>query len=344
MDYDAAVRAIRFHRQGSPDVLQLDDVDSEDPGPGEVRLAVRAAGVNHLDVWVRRELPRIPVPRIPGADAAGVIDAVGPGVQGLAIGDRVLIDPGLSCGACRRCFEGDASLCERYRILGESCNGTYREQLVVPARNCVAMPADWTFAQAAAFPLVALTAWRMLVTRGRLVAGERVLILGAAAGVGVMAIQICKAAGCHVTATASTGRKRQLCRDLGADEVVDYSQDGWTKIVRSIGRPDVTVDYVGKATWRDSLKLTRSGGRILTCGATTGHDPSAELTHVFFRQLSVIGSTMGSRADLQACLDLAERGLLRPVLDRTLPLEQAARAHRLIEDRQVAGKIVLEVS
>ncbi len=172
---------------------------------------------------------------------------------------------------------------------------------------------------------------------------KTVLILGGAAGVGVMCIQIAKLAGCRVIATASTEAKRALCRELGADHVLDYTQPGWQKEVRGLSRGgvDVTVDYVGEATWKDSIKLTRSGGRILTCGATTGHAPPAELTHVFFRQLSVIGSTMGSRADLQACLSAADRGQLRPVLDRTLPLSEAATAHRLIEDRQVLGKLVL---
>ena len=339
------MRAVRFHRQGPPDVLQVDEVEAPRPGPGQVLIDVRAASVNHLDIWVRRELPRIPTPRIPGADAAGVVTALGAGVDRVAVGDRVLIDPGIACGACLRCIQGEASLCATYGIQGESCDGTYVEQKVVAERAALPMPARWSFAEAAAFPLVALTAWRMLLVRGRLAPTETVLILGAAAGVGVMCIQIAKLAGCRVIATASTPEKRQLCAELGADHVLDYSQPGWQKEVRGLSRGgvDVTVDYVGEATWRDSVKLTRAGGRILTCGATTGHSPSAELTHIFFRQLSVIGSTMGSRADLEAALAAAERGQLRPVLDRTLPLGEAATAHQLIEDRRVLGKLVLTV-
>jgi NADPH:quinone reductase-like Zn-dependent oxidoreductase len=339
------MRAVRFHRQGPPDVLQIDHIAPPTPGPGEVLLSVRAASVNHLDIWVRRELPRVPVPRIPGADAAGVVAALGEGVTSFSVGDRVLIDPGISCGACVRCIEGHASLCSTYGIQGESCDGTYVEQKVVAERAVLPMPAGWGFAEAAAFPLVALTAWRMLLVRGGLKPGETVLILGAAAGVGVMCIQIAKMAGCRVIATASSEPKRALCAELGADHVLDYTEPGWQKEVRGLSRGgvDVTVDYVGEATWRDSVKLTRSGGRIVTCGATTGHAPSAELTHVFFRQLSVIGSTMGSRADLEAALVAAERGYLRPVLDRTLPLSEAATAHQLIEDRAVLGKLVLTV-
>ncbi|MCP4873216.1 MAG: zinc-binding dehydrogenase [Proteobacteria bacterium] len=339
------MRAIRFHEQGPPSVLRLDEVDDPNPGPGEVLLDVAAAGVNHLDIWVRRDLPRIPVPRIPGADAAGTVAALGEGVTGIEVGDKVLIDPGLSCGTCRRCFEGEHSLCSSFKILGESCNGTYCSKLAVPAVNCHPIPEGWTFVQAAAFPLVALTAWRMCISRGRLRPGETVLILGAAAGVGVMCIQIAKMVGCRVIATASTEAKRELCAALGADITIDYTADGWEKQVRAAagGKVDVTIDYVGGATWGSSLKLTRNGGRVLTCGATTGDATAAGLSHIFFRQLEIIGSTMGARSDLAEALVAANRGDLKPVLDGVLPLAEAARAHQLIEDRGVLGKLVLEV-
>ncbi len=340
------MKAVRFHEQGPPSVLQLDDVADPAPGPGEVLLDVRAAGINHLDIWVRRTLPGIPVPRIPGADAAGVVLALGPGATGVSVGDRVLIDPGLSCGECLTCHRGEPTLCRDYKILGESCDGTYCTRLAVPARNCLPIPEGWTFAQAAAFPLTALTAWRMLVVRGRLAPGEDVLVLGGAAGVGVMCIQIAKSLGCRVVATASTDAKRALCSDLGADVVIDYTRDDWVRRVKAAtGKRgvDVTVDYIGKTTWKGSLKATAAGGRIVTCGATTGHDPTEDLRHVFFRQLSIIGSTMGSRADLAAALTQARAGRLKPVIDRILPLADAAVAHQLIEDRAVLGKLVLEM-
>ena len=342
------MQAIRFHRQGPPSVLELNSIpDPPPPGPGQVLIEVRAAGINHLDIWCRREVPRIPLPRIPGADAAGVVRSVGAGVTSVSPGDRVLIDPGFSCGDCDRCSQGEASLCRSYGILGESCDGTYCELLTLDAASCHLLPAGWSFAEGATFALAATTSWRMCVTRGQLQAGETVLILGAAAGVGVLCIQIAKMLGCTVIATASTEEKRALCRDLGADHCVDYSVDGWTREVRSLTRKQgacATIDYVGKDTWQDSLRLTRTGGRVLTCGATTGRDPQTDLNHIFFRQLSVLGSTMGDPSDLAGALRAASKGHLRPVLDRVLPLADAAAAHQLIEDRQVLGKLALEVS
>ena len=287
------------------------------------------------------------LPRIPGADASGVVTELGPGVTTLAVGDRVLIDPGFTTAPSEAETRGEPSLSPHYKILGESCDGTYREELILGASRCLRIPEGWGFAEAAAFPLTALTAWRMCIVRGRLQPGETVLILGAAAGVGVMCIQIAKLAGCRVLAAASTEAKRDLCRSLGADEVIPYADCDWVKETRRLtggAGADVTIDYVGKATWRSSLKATRAGGRVLTCGATTGHDPSTDLRHVFFRQLSVIGSTMGSTADLAAALRLGAQGRIRPVIDRTLPLHKAADAHQLIEDRAVLGKVVLEVT
>jgi len=338
------MQAIRFHQQGPPSVLQLEELPTPEPGPGEVLLEVRAASVNHLDIWVRRELPGVTLPRIPGADAAGVVVGHGEGVSEPAIGTSVLLSPGRGCGDCERCEEGEPSLCRSYHIFGESGDGTYCSHLVVTAAQCVEMPTGWSFAEAAAFPLVAITAWRMCVSRGQLKAGETVLVLGAAGGVGVMCVQIAKHLGCRVIATASTEKKLQLCAELGADVCINYSDEAWPKQVRAATNRrgvDVTVDCVGKATWNQSLRLTRAGGRVLTCGATTGHDPVEDLRHIFFRQLSIIGSTMGSMADLQAALTAADSGGLRSVVDRTLPLGSAAEAHQLIEDRAVLGKVVL---
>jgi len=341
------MRAVRFHRQGPPEVLQLDRIAPPDPpGPGEVLLDVRAASVNHLDIWVRRSLPNIPLPRIPGADAAGVVLEVGAGVTQVAAGDRVLIDPGFTTSDTIEVIRGEPSLSPAYGILGESCDGTYRDRLVVPARSCQPIPPGWSFAQAAAFPLTAITAWRMCVVRGRLQPGEDVLILGAAAGVGVMCIQIAKLCGCRVIAAASTKEKLDLCASLGADELIPYADVNWVKEARRLtGKQgaDVTIDYVGKTTWQGSLRATKAGGRVLTCGATTGHDPVEDLRHVFFRQLSIVGSTMGSAADLAAALKLAGQGKLEPVLSEVLPLAEAARAHRLIEERKVLGKVVLSM-
>lgn len=345
------MRAIRFHHQGPPSVLQLDDIAPPEPGPGELLIEVRAAGVNHLDIWTRRSLPHVRMPRVPGADAAGVVVALGPGVAGRAgtpaLGARVVIDPGQGCGRCERCWTGEPTLCRSYGIRGESGDGTYTERIVVAADAALPFPDAWTFAQAASFPLVAMTAWRMIVERGRVRAGETVVVLAAAAGVGVLAIQILRHAGCKVIAGASTDEKRDLAASLGAHEVFDYTTADWPKEIRQRtggAGADVVIDYVGKRTWAGSQRALRPGGRLLTCGATTGHDPNEDLRQIFFRQLEVIGSTMGSRADLARCLRLASDGALRPVLARTLPLEAAEQAHALIEDRAVAGKIALEVT
>jgi NADPH:quinone reductase-like Zn-dependent oxidoreductase len=341
--------AVRFHQQGPPSVLCPEELPDPVPGPGEVLLDVRAASVNHLDIWVRRTIRGVTLPRIPGADAAGVVLELGSGVgahpEDPKVGDAVLIDPGSSCGRCRRCAEGEPTLCRRYGIRGESGDGTYVTRLTVPAASCLPFPQDWSFAEAAAFPLVAMTAWRMLIPRGQLRPGEDVLILGAAAGVGVMAIQVAKLAGCRVLAAASSPAKRALCEELGADVVFDHTQGDWVKTARALcagGGPDVVVDYVGKETWGGSLRAVRPGGRVLTCGATTGHDPTEDLRQIFFRQVSVVGSTMASRAELAEALDLARLGRLRPVIGERIPLLEAARAHELVEARAVSGKIVLE--
>lgn len=345
------MRAIRFHEQGPPDVLRVDEIAAPTPGPGEVLIDVRAASVNHLDIWVRRTLPRIPMPRIPGADAAGVVLALGQGVAGTpgapTLGDRVVIDPGHSCGRCERCWSGEVTFCRRYGIRGETGDGTYVEQLVVPWDAALPVPPGLDFAEAASLPLVAMTAYRMLFPRGRARVGETLVVLGAAAGVGVMVVQLARLAGLRVIAGASTAEKRTLAEALGAHESFDYSSASWSKEIR--GRTggegaDIVVDYVGKLSWSESVRALRPGGRLLTCGATTGHDPTEDLRQIFFRQIEVIGSTMGSRADLAHCLRLAGRGQLRPVIDRRLPLEQAALAHERIEARAVAGKIVLEVA
>jgi len=341
------MKAVRFHEQGPPSVLRYEDCPDPEPGPDEVLLQVRAASVNHLDIWVRRQLPGVELPRIPGADAAGIVGALGEGVTGLAVGDRVLLLPGTSCGSCGSCAEGQPTLCRRYGIYGESFDGTYCSRLVAPAANCLPIPEAWDFAEAAAFPLVAVTAWRMCMVRGGLSEGEDVLILGASGGVGALCIQVAKLAGCRVLAAASTPEKLALCEALGADVLLPYTDIDWVRQVKSeTGKrgADVTIDTIGKATWNQSLRATRAGGRVLTCGATTGHNPEEDLRHIFFRQLSIIGSTMGNPEDLQAALAAATKGQLRPVIDRRLPLEEAQQAHELVEGRRVLGKVVLEVS
>jgi NADPH:quinone reductase-like Zn-dependent oxidoreductase len=338
------VKAVRIHQHGGPEVLRLEEIPPPRPAPGQVLVRIRAASVNHLDLFVRRGMPGIPVefPRILGSDAAGEVLEDGGGWKA---GDRVLVNPGSSCGRCRFCVGGDPSMCPQYRILGEHLDGTYTQQIALPPEQLLPLPEGLSFEQGAALPLVFMTAWRMLVSRGRLRPGEVVVVLGAGSGVGSACVQIARMAGCRVIATASSPEKRDKALALGADEVLDSRSPELARQVRRLtggGGADVVVDYVGKDTWPSSLKALRNGGRLLTCGATTGYDAQTDLRHIFYRQLEVIGSTMGSSKDLSEVLEGVRRGLLRPVVDRVLPLEEAAEAHRLLAERRVFGKIVLQ--
>lgn len=340
------MKAVFFNKHGGPDVIEYGELEDPKPGRGEVLLDVKATSVNHLDIFVRRGAPGIKVafPHVPGCDAAGVVTGVGEGVEGFTGGERVLVDPSITCGRCEFCVRGDATLCTTFKVLGEHIRGAGAERLVVPAANLVRIPDDFSFEDAAAVPMVFVTAWRLLITRGRLRAGEDVLILGAAAGVGTACIQIAKRAGARVFAAAGGDEKLELCSELGADVVIDYRKEDFTKRVREeTGRRgvDVCVDYVGKDTWIKSLRSLAQGGRLLTCGATTGYDPNTDLRHVFYRQLEVIGSTMGTRNDLESALKLIFNGQMKPVVGMVMDLKETAEAHRLMEDRKVLGKIVL---
>lgn len=340
------MKAVVFREQGGPEVLRYEDVPDPKPGAGEVLMEVRAASVNHLDIFLRRGMPGvlIPLPKIVGADAAGVIRDLGPGVSGLKAEQRVTINPGLSCGHCEFCAAGFGSQCTSYSIVGEHRDGAYAELLKVPARNVLPIPDSLSFEQAAAAPLVFLTAWSMMISKGKLRPGEDVLILGAGAGVGTAGIQIAKMTGCRVFAAASTDQKLERARQLGADFLINYNTDQFDKKIRELTDKrgvDVVVDYIGAETWVRSLRSARRGGRVLTCGATTGFAPQTDLRQIFFRQVQVIGSTMGSHAEFLEVMKCVFRGQLRPVIDRVLPLSEARKAHEFIEARAVFGKIVL---
>lgn len=343
------MKAVFFREHGGPEVLTYGDFDDPVLRPDQVLVGVKAASVNHLDLFVRRGIPgiSIPLPHIPGSDAAGVVEGVGGGVEGVSVGERVLVNPSVSCGQCEFCARGDASLCLSYRLIGETTQGTCCEKIAIPSVNVIPVPDGITFEQAASIPLVFMTAWRMLITRGRLRPGEDVLILGASAGVGIAAIQIAKVAGARVFAAASTQEKLQLCRELGADILINYSREDFVSRVRTeTGKRgvDVVIDYLGKETWVKSLRSLARGGRLLTCGATTGYDPQTDLRHIFYRQLQVIGSTMGSKNDLVAPLKLIQAGRMRPVVGAVYDLADAAAAHRAMEERRALGKIVIRVS
>ncbi|GLV47644.1 alcohol dehydrogenase [Thermus sp. LT1-2-5] len=342
------MKAVVMEARGGPEVLKAAEVPTPEPGPKEVRLRVKAAALNHLDVWVRKGVasPKLPLPHVLGADASGVVEAVGPGVTAFAPGDEVVVNPGLSCGHCERCLAGEDNLCPRYEILGEHRWGAYAEYLVVPETNLLPKPKNLSFEEAAAIPLTFLTAWQMVVDKLQVRPGEDVLVMAAGSGVSVAAIQIAKLHGARVIATAGSEDKLRKARELGADEGVNYTHPEWFKEVRRLtgGKgADKVVDHTGALYFEGVIKATANGGRIAIAGASSGYEGTLPFAHVFFRQLSILGSTMASKSRLYPILRFVEMGKLRPVVGQVLPLEEAAEGHRLLEERRVFGKVVLRV-
>ena len=342
------MRAVVIREHGGPDKLTLAEIPDPSPGPGEILVEVKAASVNHLDTWVRRGIPgvRYPLPLVPGCDGAGTVAALGPGIAAPEPGTRVALQPGLSCGRCAACLAGDDNLCRTYGILGETRDGTQARYVVVPAVNVMPISERLSFEEAAAFPLVFLTAWHMAVTRARIRPGETVLVHAGGSGVGTAALQIAKMLQARVLTTVGSRAKVERLRALGADEVILYREASFADEVRRLtGKRgvDVILDHVGADTWEDDIRSLAAGGRLVVCGATSGHEPKTNLRYLYFKNLSLLGSTMGGKAELLQVLALIEAGRLRPVVDRVLPLEQVARAHELLGERAVLGKIVLAV-
>ena len=340
------MKAVLIQANGASDQVVLGTAADPVPGPAEVRVRLRAAALNHLDLFVLEGLPglKLAFPHIGGADGVGIIDTLGPGVEGWAPGRRVVFDPGLSCGRCPSCLRGEQSLCVSFGILGEHCRGTFAEFVCVPAANLAPAPEHLTDEEAAAFPLTWLTAFRMLFTRGRLGPGESVLIHGVGSGVSLAALQMAKAAGAVATVTSSSDAKLEKARAMGADAGINYARERVDKAMQELTRGegvDMVVDSVGAATWMTSLKCAKKGGRILTCGATSGPNPAEEIRLVFWKQLSILGSTMGSRSDFARMLAFMAAGKLHPVVDTVLPLEQARRAYERLAKGEQFGKIVL---
>ncbi|WP_298631275.1 zinc-binding dehydrogenase [uncultured Thermus sp.] len=342
------MKAVVMEARGGPEVLKVAEMPTPEPGPKEVRIRVKAAALNHLDIWVRKGVasPKLPLPHILGADASGVVDAVGPGVTGFAPGDEVVVNPGLSCGHCERCLAGEDNLCAKYEILGEHRFGAYAEYLVVPEVNLLKKPQNLSFEKAAAIPLTFLTAWQMVVDKLQVRPGEDVLVMAAGSGVSVAAIQIAKLFGARVIATAGSEEKLRKAKELGADETVNYTHPDWPKEVRRLtgGKgADKVVDHTGALYFEGVIRATANGGRIAIAGASSGYEGTLPFAHVFFRQLSILGSTMGSKSRLFPILRFVEQGKLRPVLGQVLPLEEAAEGHRLLEERRIFGKVVLQM-
>lgn len=339
------MRAVTLRAHGGPEVLQLEDIPLPDPGPGEVRVAIRAVALNHLDLWVRKGGPafKLHYPHRLGSDIVGIVDAVGPGARA-AVGERVVVQPGLSCGRCAACLGGHDNLCRYYRILGENAQGGYGEAIVVPDVNLAPFPADLDDAHAAASILTFMTAWQMVVHKAQVAPGDTVLVQGAGSGVGVAAIQIAKLHGARVIATARGADKLARARQLGADDTIDYTGEDLVARARALTDKrgvDSVIEHVGGDVFAQSVKAVRVGGRVVTCGATAGFHPQIDLRQIFFRQVEVLGSTMASKADLLAVLAHVAAGRLKPIVHEVLPLERAADAHRLLEERKAFGKVVL---
>lgn len=339
------MHAIVMNAHGGPEVLASADLPLPEPGPREVRVRIAAVALNHLDLWVRKGGPafKLHLPHILGADIVGTIDAVGPGATA-KVGTKVCVQPGLSCGVCASCLGGHDNLCRYYKILGEHAPGGYCEAICVPEVNIAPYPDRLGWAEAASSLLPFLTAWQMVVHKARVAPGDTVLVQGAGSGIGVAAIQIAKLYGARVIATASTADKLARAKALGADHLIDYTTADFAAECRALTDKrgvDAVIEHVGGEVFTASLRAVRTGGRIVTCGATAGFHPQIDLRHIFFRQVEVLGSTMGSKADLLAVLGHVAAGRLVPVVHEVLPLARAADAHRILERREAFGKVVL---
>jgi NADPH:quinone reductase-like Zn-dependent oxidoreductase len=341
------MKAAIFQKHGGPEVLEYADVPEPRIRANEVLVEVKACALNHLDIFVRGGLPgiEIPLPHILGNDIAGVVREAGELVTWVKPGNEVMVQPGVSCGHCEACLTGQDNLCREYDMIGYRRNGGYAQFVAVPGVNIIPKPAELCFEEAAALPLVTVTAWHMLVTRANVQPGENVLVHAAGSGVGSIAIQIAKLRGARVLTTASSDDKLAKARELGADETINYTRDDWPKEVRRLTDKkgvDVVVEHTGAATWPGSISSLKNNGRLVTCGATSGFDARTDLRQVFYRHLTLLGSFMGSKGELIEALKFVGEGKIRAVVDRVLPLSEARQAHELIEDRAQFGKIVLQ--
>jgi NADPH:quinone reductase-like Zn-dependent oxidoreductase len=327
------VKAVRIHEDGGPDVLHYEDVEDPTPGAGEILVSLRAAGLNHLDVWVRKGLPSVPKPRILGADGAGIVSALGEGVEGFAIGDRVVVNPGIPHNG-------------RITVIGEHTDGTYCELKAIPAEQLYQLDDSLSFEEGAAFPLTFETAYRMLVTKASLAEGDWVLVWGIGGGVALAAFEIARALGARTIVTSSSPEKLDRARVLGADVAISHTDDDVVQAVKDAtgGKgADVVVETVGEATWERSLAAAAQEGRVAVCGATSGHSPPARLYRLWWKQLTVYGSTMGMPSDFEAAYELIRAGRARVHVDSTFPLADAAKAHERLESGTQFGKVVLTI-
>ncbi|MQA91147.1 MAG: zinc-binding dehydrogenase [Gemmatimonas sp.] len=339
------MKAARFHENGPPKVVQVEEIDTPRPSPGEALIRVEAAAFNHLDLWVRRGIPiETTMPHIGGSDFAGTVVDVGQGVEDVVPGTRVLVNPALSCGTCRDCVRGEESLCATFRILGEHTDGGFAEFAVAPAANLYPIPEDISVDVAAALPIAYQTAWRALVSRARVRPGEDVLVIGASGGAATAAIQIAKLAGARVFAVTSGPPNVERVRGLGADVVYDREEVDFSRAVFNDTRSrgvDIVVENVGEPTWKGSVRALAPGGRLVTYGATGGPIVELDLRRLFWRQIEIIGTTMASRGEFEAMLRVAWTGRLMPIIDARFPLDDARAAHEYLEAGRQFGKVLL---
>ena len=326
------MKAIRIHEDGGPEVLRYEDVPDPEPADGEVLIRLAAASMNHLDVWVRKGLPSVPKPRILGADGAGIVEALGAGVDGFGVGDRVVINPGIEHGS-------------RIHIIGEQTDGTHCELIALPVAQVFPLDDGLAFEEAAAFPLVYETAYRMLVTKADVQEGEWALIWGIGGGVATGAFEICRALGVRTIVTSGSDEKLEQARAWGADVAVNHHTGDVPAMVKEAtgSGVDVVIETVGEATWARSLAAVRQEGRIVVCGATSGPNPPAALHRIWWKQLTIYGSTMGAREDFEAAYELVKSGRAKPVVDSIFPLAEARAAHERMEAGEQFGKIVLTI-
>jgi len=342
------MKAIVFHQHGDTSVLHYTEVPEPHLRHHEVLIRVRACALNHLDLWVRRGLPGIPIPlpHIPGSDIAGEVAKIGPEVTTVHVGQKVVLNPGVTCGKCAACLSGNDNLCRDFTNLGFMIDGGCAEFVRCPEVNCMPYPENLDWAHAAAVPLVFQTAWHMLIHRAQLQAGQTVLVLAAGSGVGSAAIQIAKFFGARVIATAGTDEKMAKAKEIGADEVIHHGIMPISKEVRRLTHNhgvDVVFEHVGTATWDNSLQSLAPGGRLVTCGCTTGYDAKVDLRFLFTRQLSICGSYMGTKDELRTILKLVAQGRLKPVVDKIWPLHDCMAAHSYLEHGKQFGKLVLSI-
>ena len=340
------MKAVLFKEHGGPEKLVYGDFPKPTAGAGEVVVRVKACALNHLDIWIRQGNPAypMPLPHISGSDMAGTVEDIGSGVDGGKAGQRVFISPGVSCWACEQCQAGRGNMCRAYGLVGAMMHGGYAEYVKVPARNVLPIPGNLSFEQAAAFPLVSVTSWHMLYSLADLKKGETVLIMGAGSGVGHMAVQMAKWTGARVITSVGSDDKIDKARAIGADEVINHAKEKVAARVRELTHghgADVVIEHIGPDVWDVCMESLAKGGRLVTCGATTGAEVKLNLRYVFSRQLTIKGSYMGTRAELVKAAELVGQGKFKPVIDRTYPLQEARDAQEHLLSRKFFGKIVL---